>query len=391
MTVFYIIIDSGVSYFYFKRFGGEYFADKGLCVRYIDTSYFTRPNSVQIMKYEHFSYPNTEISICKSFRDFEQSLLPGYNKSYAILSLVSNGFTELKLKRLLRKSSIKFGIDKLGLKYYDCDVINSAKRSNLNKFIDSLIKNGPRKTVNAVLRSLYQKFIYKDVYDFVLTISQERLNLYEPGFIAKDVIECHSWDYDSVIEHRVTDSDIPAHGYAVFLDQNIPFHPEIIDNKLYVTGVDKYFEGLNKLFDKIEKEFNVVVIIALHPTANKEMYKHLLKGRKLTTDFIDARVKSAEFVISHHTAAINFAVIHKKSLLFITNDSFEGNVIGQYIDECAISLGQSKINVDKPYDLMLGSVSDSLYELYISNHICSDIDNCNSNWDIFYSLYVTTK
>lgn len=389
MKTFYILIDSGVSYYYFTRFGGKYFADKGWQVKYIDTTYLTRKGSINLMKYENFTYENTEVMIAKSFKDIEAAL----NKDsigVAILSLVANGLYEFKMKDMLRKNNIKFGMDKLGLKYYDFISkisVDSVKRNIVRKVYDSLEKNGLKKTFSLILLVFYQKFIYKDMYDFVLTIDKKRLMKYESNFFVNDFIECHSWDYDEYL--NIQNHEMVKKNYVLFLDQNLPNHPEIIEEKLLSMGSKKYYLELNKLFDIIEKSYNTKVLIAGHPTGNIDYAHQMFNGREVILYKTINLIKDAKFVISHHTAALNFALIFKKQILFITNDNFEENVLGSYIKEFALSLGQTLINISKKNEkIELNDINDELYDKYLKNNISKFPTNLTRNWDIFYKNYI---
>lgn len=389
MNIFYILIDSGVSFYYFNRFGGKYFADKGWKVKYIDTTYFTRKSSFSLMKYEDFHYENAEVIIAKSFEDIKV-VLDENSRGIAILSLVANGFNEYKIKAALKKHNIKFGMDKLGLKYYDFQSEISkdlVKRTLFKKVFDSIEKNGWQKTIYLILSVLYQRFMFDDVYDFVLVIDQDRLKKYEPDFLANNFIECHSWDYDEYL--NMNDTEDGQTNYVLWLDQNLPNHPEIIEEKLLSMGSKQYYLELNNLFDRIEKIYNVKVIIAGHPTSSVSLTSEKFRGREVILYKTIHLIRDSNFIISHHTAALNFAILFRKQILFITNDNFEENILGKYIEEFAQSLGQTKMNISENVDkIELTSINDELYDKYLKSSISKYPENLVRNWDIFYKNYV---
>ena len=389
MKTFYIIIDSGVSFHYFNRLGGKYFADKGWNVKYIDTTSLTRKDSVNLFKYDMFSYKNTSIEIIRNFKEFRDSIQDCKN-SIAILSLVYNRLNELILKKILRQRNVKFGTDKLGLKY--CDFLTNmavvpTKKWAIHRIYDSIITNGLLNTTYVIVSVFYQKFVCNDIDDFVLTICKDRLSKYEPLFLSYEYIECHSWEYDEYLS--IEDKTAKDENYIVFIDQNIPHHPEVIENKLLVNWVDKYYHQLNSLFDNIEQKYKKRIIISPHPTSNIELLKEKFSGREVSLDGSKILTKNSSFVLSYSSGALNYAVIFNKQVIFITDDKFKKNIIGKATEEFSKSINQKLIDLSSVgYDIELEKIDNRAYRNYEKNNITKCSKNLNKNWDIFYDNYI---
>ena len=76
-----------------------------------------------------------------------------------------------------------------------------------------------------------------------------------------------SYDYDISLRQKKIKKKIINKNYAVFIDSMIMHHDDYRMNYKYhnVPVTLKYFEEMNNFFAKLEKKFNLEVIIALHP------------------------------------------------------------------------------------------------------------------------------
>ena len=113
--------------------------------------------------------------------------------------------------------------------------------------------------------------------------------------------------------------------YAVFLDSMIMHHEDYRMNYKYhtVPVTLKYFNEMNKFFDKIEKLFDLEVVIALHPNCNVKNYSKFFDYRKCIKSDTARLVRDSKFIFSHaSTTAINFAIIYNKPIVYIiTNEN----------------------------------------------------------------------
>ena len=130
-------------------------------------------------------------------------------------------------------------------------------------------------------------------------------------------IKFNSGDYQHSIFEEGQSLDIQKNNYLVFIDQNIPFHP---DNKLVDVSYDPrtYFNTMNKVFKVIEKKYGKKVVIAAHPSSSERyIQSNYFDGRKIFTGVTMELVRDSFGVISHDSTAISFPVLFKKPLLFV--------------------------------------------------------------------------
>jgi hypothetical protein len=199
-----------------------------------------------------------------------------------------------------------------------------------------------------------------------------------------DVILIHSFDYDNYIDSSKMPNEHP--NTIVFLDQNLPFH---IDQILYPAynrpKPDTYFPDLCSAFDKIESFFDARIIICSHPTANKRVLSEFYGGREVVIGKTSDTVRSCAFCIAHHSTSINYAVMNKKPIIFITTNSIERSSLAYKISKYASLFGKIKKNVSEEFTLDLIKdleVDETAYRDYMNYFIKSDNSFDGKYWEI---------
>lgn len=177
-------------------------------------------------------------------------------------------------------------------------------------------------------------------------------------------------------------SDIPDH-YMVFLDENLPFHRDLINKSITNTNLvdpEKYYKPLNKFFSKIETKFNKKIVIAAHPTANRHANHY--DGRPIYFLRTNELVRHADLVLAHGSTAISFAVIHKKILRLITSDEIvrvNPYYVCDLMDRTAKLLKVPIWNADNPFvSNQVNSISLNGYENYYREFL-SDVEQPQSS------------
>ena len=135
----------------------------------------------------------------------------------------------------------------------------------------------------------------------------------------------------------------------VFLDQNLPFHSDfkVLKRKPPVTP-EVYFSALRKFFDELEKTLGMPVIIAAHPRANYSDGNDYFGGRKLICGQTLPLVCQSSLVLTHHSTAVNIAVMARRPVLVLTSKQLEATE-GATINLIAKNLGTRPVNIDCPY------------------------------------------
>lgn len=136
-------------------------------------------------------------------------------------------------------------------------------------------------------------------------------------------IQINSDDYDHFLRIKENTNRLVKGKYILFLDEYLPLHP---DTKLFSIGSiqpEEYYPQLNAYFDRVEKQFEMPVIIAAHPKALRYKEENFFERRQIYFGNSAILCRYAEFVITHDSTSVNYAVAFGKKLHFITSKSIE--------------------------------------------------------------------
>ena len=185
------------------------------------------------------------------------------------------------------------------------------------------------------------------------------------------VVNIHANDYDIFLENPPKGSF--DNKYAVFIDQNLPFNTDPFSTKTARVATEKnYFPSLKFFFDQLEKELRMPIKIAVHPRANFDSISEVFGGRELLQGETASLVNDSSLVIAHYSYAINFAVLYRKPLIFITTDELNTSFRRSAIEATSSHFKKDPINVDsdKAIDWKSEMIVDSgIYDQYIFNFI----------------------
>lgn len=174
----------------------------------------------------------------------------------------------------------------------------------------------------------------KEIVNRSKMVAMKRLKLVKPfdiafvagdammlgGYNATKIVPINYFDYDHYVKTRRAEGPrLVARPYVVFLDINLPFHSDLAFCGRPQIEPDAYYRSLNRFFDLLEHEHGIEVVIAAHPRAeqNSASFAGRRSFRLVTADL----VKDAEFVISHTSTAMSYAVLNAKPLIFIYTDA----------------------------------------------------------------------
>ena len=195
-------------------------------------------------------------------------------------------------------------------------------------------------------------------------------------------------DYDNYVLTRNKPRTLVAGRYCVFLDINLAFQSDI---KLigwdYVTPAS-YTASLERFFAWVEERYQVEVVIAAHPKAE---YGARYFGRKALKGATPELVRDAEFVISHHSTAISYAVLNRKPLLFVYTDEmariYRDTIVG-WMGDFAEYLRQPLYNIDAltgSGEIEVTEPDRERYDLYKYNYLTTPESEHRLTRDIFFA------
>ena len=163
---------------------------------------------------------------------------------------------------------------------------------------------------------------------------------------AQNKVGAHCSDYDTYLDIK----NIPIkkdNPYAVFLDEDMVYHPEHYQLEDYVPPVTEiqYYPTLIKFVKKFEIESGLKIKFALSPKSYNKNLPNILKDIDYSIGNTAELVKNSNAVLVHCSTAISYAILFKKPIFFLTSNELSKSWIGPRIDNFAKTLGSRPINM----------------------------------------------
>ncbi|MEY8521438.1 hypothetical protein AALA90_00225 [Lachnospiraceae bacterium 38-10] len=140
-------------------------------------------------------------------------------------------------------------------------------------------------------------------------------------YIGKDKdIFFHSKDYDMYLlcADKFCDELEILNGkdYIVYIDQGGNTHPDIKNDYFG----KEYISELNHMFDLIEQQYKIPVVIAVHPKANYQGRE--FGDRMAFKSYTDILIKNSKLVLIEMSTSLNWIILWRKPFVIITSDSY---------------------------------------------------------------------
>jgi hypothetical protein len=285
----------------------DYLIEKGATVEYWDI--------VSLVREEHSEQGEQNpgyLHVLRSFGDVERMLRMPENRDALYVMLISDVARFAHIFRLFSK--------------YDCRMLYFAWGALPH---DSVYK---WRKLAAWLATPYAAV--KEIANRSKSIALRKLKLVKPfqiAFVAGDalmpgdgyaakVVPINYFDYDHYVKTKMAKGPrLVAEPYVVFLDINLPHHTDLeFCGRPRIDPIG-YYRSLNRFFGLLESEYGVRVVIAAHPRASHE--SATFEGRQVLRLVTADLVKDAEFVLSHTSTAMSYAVLNAKPLIFFYTDA----------------------------------------------------------------------
>jgi hypothetical protein len=353
----------------------DYLIERGAQVEYWDIVALVREEHV-----ERGARNPQWLRVFRSFNEFEARLLQPENRDALYIMLMSYGGRLTRVFRLLSKHNcrmVRFASGALPLDpVYKWRKIVAWLRTpgDCAKEIASRLKA-------TALRRL------KLVKPFAITFAAG--DLAKNGNDADRVVPINFFDYDSYVKAKSSRGcRIVTGRYAVFLDCYLPYHSDLAFVGYQPIDAGSYYRSLNRFFGLLERAYGVRVVIAAHPRAAYE--SATFEGRPVHRLVTAELVRDAEFVLSHTSTAMSFAVLNAKPLIFIYTDgmaaTYERSLIRQM--HCyADCLDAPVYNIDEISDghaVAVERVNLACYERYKYDFLTSRQSENASTQEIFW-------
>lgn len=213
------------------------------------------------------------------------------------------------------------------------------------------------------------------------------LNSQCPANRKSEVLWVHYYDYDVYLKSRLTPSRVDLNT-GVFLDEYLPFHPDNASDQVPPpVEPEEYYPLLCNFFNYLEKNYDVRIIIAAHPRSHYESKPDYFEGRTIIRGKTAELVKNSGFVLMHQSFSMNFAILFKKPIIFMTTNKLNKNLIeepsvewlGKYFGKKVHNLNR-EVKVDLKEELI---IKESAYRKYKNDYIKKEGSEELPLWQIF--------
>jgi len=383
-----LILDISFTKRDYKRFGISTLRKKFNVFIFDFTQNFSK--SLSKLKFAKKIYKCRGYYSVKNINEFKKILKK--TKLSNCINYISNKSLEYKLVKILEEKKVPL------IKIQNGLVIGPEDpRSFMQKLHILFLKFTNKKRFNAFLANQFNKiknkFIKKKpkiVFDKV--VIGGKIGLKDPAIgLNTKVIYAHSLDYDNyLINNKTLKSEIKK-PYAVFIDQNLPFHPDA--TKFFRVDPrctpKKYYPALNNFFNIIEERINMEMIICAHPKSDYENNPNYLYGRKFIKNKTINLIKNSSIVLAHCSTAISYAILYKKPLVFLLSDeyirSFDNYTPSLYakkINSPCFNI-DDKDNYSKIKNVNLFKVDKKKYKMFKDDYIKYPKRSDKKFWELF--------
>lgn len=272
----------------------------------------------------------------------------------------------LSLKLILLKNEINV-IEVAWGKCPEIISFNKKARIRIKKILKlKLIKN----YLKYWILNKYFRYIFENKNNqYKFLYAGKKSNINTKNGIEKN-ISIMSEDYE---KYTKLSKDIKLRNQAVFIDQNLPAHPDfdIVGEKK--IEAKSYYEQLNKFFSNIEKKLNLEVVIAAHPKSNYN--SKIFNGRKIVQFKTMEEIKKSKLVLSSFSTSLGAITIENKPAVLIKTTNFTPDML-ESVKVFEKELGLSIINISNDYVIdKIPIINYHKYKEYCRNYLYDKVGN----------------
>lgn len=361
---------------YAKDYFIEHLIEKGVEVEFWDIVELTREQHTEIGELE-----TNYLRVLKSYGEFEELLAQKVNANAIFVMLINLHWSVRSIYQILSTHKCKTVFFSWGYMPLTNTSVWQRAASKLIKMPIQFLKM----LRDEALLHCFKKLGLIRPFDTVFTAGS-RCN--EADQFSENKVQVNYVDYDHYLLANKKTRRFYEKKYAVFLDTNLPFHSDLVLNNTRRVNPIKYYESLNGFFDLVEARYNVEIIIAAHPKTDPAT--KAFGNRKLFRLGTAEIVKDAEFVITHHSTSLSYAVLNRKPCIFIYTSEmvnlYRNNLVRATIS-FAEFLDASSYNIDdldRIGNLQIKPVNQACYNKFKYDFITSVASENSFSKDIFF-------
>ncbi len=203
------------------------------------------------------------------------------------------------------------------------------------------------------------------------TQSRRGASSYPVGPSTQEVF-AHTADYELFREQRHAKST--QTNTAVYVDEHMGFQRDLVAlGDTMPTTPEAFYPKLRKLFDRIELEFGLKIVIAANPRAEHGDTSALFGTRQIKHGMIGSLIATSRLVIGHCSTALSLAVMCRKPVMLIaTRDTYDHTAHKISMKAFSQCLAKPIKFFDEPERTNLDgtfSMDDNAYDQYMTDFV----------------------
>jgi len=377
----------------YDRFGIKILQENELNTEIWDFSPILHPEIYQrdksflrIARSGYYLFLNTDAAL--------NAILKLHKNEVFIICLIPYNINSYKIYRTLSKNELKYCV-------FMANALPVPGRNNGNRFSIIRLFGKLRKiTGKKLVMFLYSNFcrfrmrIGIKPATAILAGGEKSIYYNYPIGPKTEILWLHTLDYDIYLREKEQPTQVDER-LGVFLDEYLPFHPDYayIGLSPFATP-DKYYSIVCNFFDFLERRYGVRIIVAAHPRSNYESLPDYFSRRPVIKGKTAELVRKSKFVITHASTAINFVILFKKPLIFITTDELKKSKEGPLIETIAALLNKKPIDISAPLKIDFGKelqIDEQAYERYKNDYIKKNGSEEKPFWRLFADYIKSIK
>jgi len=310
------------------------------------------------------------------------------NDRVLYISIMTLEWRVLKLFRLITKLNLTIGVFARGV-FPKAELSKTSRLIHYNRVIN--LKRIVSFLKNKTLRVFKIKGYIKN-YDYVFKAGDFGYwgigvgNDFDLNYA--NIIEVNTVDYDDFLREKDEENN-NNNNQIVFLDQYLPYHPDVAFLKMKTVEPEKYYNELNSFFERLENQTGKNVVIAAHPKAEKYHQFNPFNGREIYFNKSNELVKGSFFVLTHDSTSVCYPICYKKRIVLLDSSY----LLEVFPDMCLTisgimnSAGATKINMDDTGCLVIPEkINLEIYNEYKFKYLTSKISEKTISEIIFLNF-----
>ncbi len=370
----------------YRRFGVAYLIERGDSVTVLDLSELLQPD-IPADRSGTPQHDRLDVRVVRSWATFATCQEPLTNADMAFFLLQSQGLTRAFVRplRMLARCNTPYLI--LAPNLCPAQEYSNSDVGWFQRLLDFVTRFRDMDLVNSVVARLGPGPLRLPTASWIVYCG--RASHVANNLVASTTIAIRAHTYDFEITQGLQRTAGETLNQAVFLDQDFVKHSDFIVLNANPLDGDRYHDRLRRLFDRVERELGLSVVIAAHPRAQYRDRPNVFGDRLVVTGATAETLAQSRLAIGHNSTAIGLAVAMRKPVMLLaTQDLYHRHVWEKYVYEgFSKALGTPLRFFDDPDTVDLTdalSFDFERYERYVTDYLQEPGAPSRDLWETVY-------